>query len=357
MLSLLHPTVPQRSAALGRQFQLAAPFRHVVIDEFLANDFCRRLIAEFPSFDHKHARNEMGNIGRKAVFQNLPELGPSYAQLDAMLRGREFLSLTGQITGIPELCYDPDYVGGGTHENLSGQELDPHVDFNYHPTKQLHRRLNLILFLNPEWREEWGGVLELHVNPWLPPEEDSVKGIAPIANRCVIFETSENSWHGFKRIQLPVDKEHLTRRSIAVYYYTKRRPAEEVAPHHSTVYVQRPLPEHIRAGYTLREEDVQAVRNLLVRRDEQIRYLYERETEFSQVLHGILRSCSTTLFRTCIDGDEPDGEEHLLPSTLPRQRISRVLVHVDHPGHAIAGRVQGLRPPTDQRDTVRSSRP
>jgi hypothetical protein len=282
---------------LGRQFQSAAPFRHVIIDEFLAPDFCQRLMAEFPGFDGEHARNEMGGIGRKAVFQNLPQLGPSYAQLDAMLRSREFLSFTSQLTGIPDLRYDPEYVGGGTHENLSGQDLDPHIDFNYHPATQLHRRLNLIVFLNPEWREEWGGVLELHVNPWLPPEEDSVKGIAPLANRCVIFETSENSWHGFKRIQLPDDKKHLTRRSIAVYYYTKQRPAGEIAPHHSTVYVQRPLPEHIRAGYTLRDEDVQAVRSLLVRRDTQIRYLYEREKEFSEVLHGIFSSPSLRLLR------------------------------------------------------------
>ena len=229
--------------------------------------------------------------------RTLPKLGPAYAQLDAMLRSREFLSFTGQITGIANLLYDPEYVGGGTHENLSGQDLDPHVDFNYHPTTQLHRRLNLIVFLNPEWREEWGGNLELHVNPWLPPEEDSVKAIVPIANRCVIFETSESSWHGFKRIQLPEDKKHLTRRSIAVYYYTSQRPAEEVAPHHSTVYVQRPLPENIRAGYTLRDEDVQAVQSLLVRRDTQIRYLYEREKEFSEIVHGILRSRSFRLFR------------------------------------------------------------
>jgi len=298
VLPLVHPDVRERAEALGRQFQSAAPFRHVVIDEFLAPDFCARLIAEFPGFDHEHARNEMGDVGRKAVFQNLPQLGPAYAQLDAMLRSREFLAFAGQITGIPDLRYDPEYIGGGTHENLSGQDLDPHVDFNYHPTTQLHRRLNLIVFLNPEWRAEWGGNLELHVNPWLPPEEDSVTAIVPIANRCVIFETSESSWHGFKQIRLPDDKKHLTRRSIAVYYYTKQRPAEEIAPNHSTVYVQRPLPEHLRAGYTLRDEDVEAVRGLLIRRDTQIRYLYEREKEFSEVVHGILRSKSFRLFRT-----------------------------------------------------------
>ena len=256
-------------------------------------------MAEFPAFDREHARNEMGEAGGKAVFQNLRELGPAYARLDALLRSREFLAFVGRITGIPDLIYDPKYVGGGTHENLDGQELDPHVDFNYHPNTQLHRRLNLIIFLNPEWQAVWGGALEFHVNPWLPPEEDSVQTIAPIANRCVIFETTENSWHGFKRIQLPDDKRQLSRRSIAVYYYTKSRPANELAPNHSTVYVPRPLPAQIRAGHTLSEQDVAELRQVLARRDGQIRFLYDREKEISVVLFGILRAPWFRIFRAC----------------------------------------------------------
>jgi hypothetical protein len=141
--------------------------------------------------------------------------------------------------------------------------------------------------------------LEFHFNPWLPPEEDPVQPVVPIANRCVIFETTESSWHGFKRIRLPADKKHLSRRSIAVYYYTKDRPANQLAPDHSTVYVPRPLPAHLRAGHTLSDEDVAAVESLIVRRDGQIRFLYEREKEFSEVLHKILHSPSFRIFRAC----------------------------------------------------------
>jgi Rps23 Pro-64 3,4-dihydroxylase Tpa1-like proline 4-hydroxylase len=313
--TLLHPDVPERVEALRSEFQSAEPFRHVVIDEFLSAEFCRELMAEFPAFDAAHARNELGQVGGKAVFQNLARLGPAYARLDRMLRSREFLSLTGRITGIPDLKYDPEYVGGGTHENLSGQELDPHVDFNFHPRTHLHRRLNLIVFLNPLWREEWGGALELHVNPWLPTEEDRIKTVLPVANRAVIFETTENSWHGFKKIQLPAEEGvrresggtvepgalgapgaavdlpesrgvPTSRRSIAVYFYTKTRPLEESAAAHATVYVPRGLPDNIRAGCVLREEDVGALRTLLDRRDGQIRFLYEREREFSELLAG-----------------------------------------------------------------------
>ena len=288
-LELVSAGVRRQAAMLRERFLSAQPFRHLVVDDFLDLSYCRQLIAEFPAFDDRKALNEFGKVGGKAVCQNLPELGPAYAALDRLLRSREFLALVGEMTGIPDLLYDPDYIGGGTHENLSGQELDPHVDFNYHPKTRTHRRLNLILFLNAEWREEWGGSLELHLNPWLPPEQNRISAVLPIANRAVLFETSEHSWHGFSRIQAPEGRK-LSRRSAAVYFYTKQRPPEETAPDHATIYVQRPLPPHIQAGHTLEEHDMQAIRELLDRRDQQIKFLYERETKFASTLSGIIHS-------------------------------------------------------------------
>jgi hypothetical protein len=190
-----------------------------------------------------------------------------------LMRDRAFLRRLSDVTGIPDLLYDPDYVGGGTHENLDGQELDVHVDFNYHPKTFQHRRLNLILFLNPEWSESWGGCLELCADPWNPAGADVVR-IQPLANRAVLFETTERSWHGFTP-----EKREISRRSIAVYFYTKNRPAEETAPSHATVYIPRPLPAYLQAGHALTESDMSELRNLIQRRDDQIRFLYERELE------------------------------------------------------------------------------
>ena len=96
-----------------------------------------------------------------------------------MLQEAKFLGLLGEITGIPRLRYDSNYVGGGTHENLAGQDLDPHVDFNFHPRSNLHRRLNLLLFLNNEWEPDWGGLLELHRDPRLAPEETPSRRLSP----------------------------------------------------------------------------------------------------------------------------------------------------------------------------------
>jgi hypothetical protein len=279
-------------------FAHAKPFRHVIIDDFLTPDFCAALLEEFPAFDEKKALNEMGLVGAKAVVETLPQIGPAYRQFDALIQSPEFLNKISSITGIPHLLYDPHYFGGGTHENRHGQDLDIHVDFNYHPKTRTHRRLNLIIFLNPIWKPEWGGCLELHSNPWGAPEDDQVVSVVPLLNRCVIFETTESSWHGFRRIQVP--DQAISRRSLAIYYYTESRPAEETAPAHSTVYVPWQMPEHLKPGHTLTEADVAALDEQFSRRNELLRFLYEREKEFTEVREGLLTSHSYRLSRALL---------------------------------------------------------
>jgi Rps23 Pro-64 3,4-dihydroxylase Tpa1-like proline 4-hydroxylase len=290
---LIRPSLIEEAPEWEKRFRNAQPFRHFVVDNFLTPEFCDELRRDFPAFDPKQALNEFGEVGGKAVVEKLPNISPNYRKFDELIQSRQFLDLIGKMTGIPDLLYDPQYFGGGTHENRSGQDLDIHIDFNYHPVTRTHRRLNLIIFLNPEWDESWGGCLELHKDPWGDPEKDFSVSVAPLLNRCVVFETTENSWHGFRRIQIPAEKDGLSRRSIAIYFYTKQRPPEETAPGHSTVYVPWRLPEYFQPGMTLSEADLQTIRVLLRRRDDQIRFLYEREKEFSHGLefaHGVINS-------------------------------------------------------------------
>jgi hypothetical protein len=226
------------------------------------------------------ARNEYGKIGRKAVVQDIRGISDAYRRFDELVSSAEFLALMSEMTGIADLQYDPEYVGGGTHENLSGQALDVHVDFNYQPRTKSHRRLNLILFLNEEWREDWGGLLELHRDPWIPPEENEIRTVTPVQNRCVVFETSERSWHGFEAVA-DVDGAELSRKTLAIYLYTRDRPEDEIVPEHGTIYVKRPLPPELKAGHTLTDADVTRVRKLITGRDDYLRRMYERELVFS----------------------------------------------------------------------------
>lgn len=155
-----------------QRYDSARPFRHLVLDDFFEPEYAESLVDQFPAFDAGKAINENGEVGAKCVHEDLPRLGSAYRALDECIQSSEFLKWLEDITGIEELVYDPDYFGGGTHENRHGQDLDPHVDFNKHPKTGLHRRLNLIVYLNREWDDDWGGAIEFHKDPRLPLEEN-----------------------------------------------------------------------------------------------------------------------------------------------------------------------------------------
>ena len=270
-----------RETFLGEQ-----PFRHVVIDEFFEYSFAERLLNEFPSFDPSLATAENKETGGKAVNTRIASISSAYQDLYGLISSNPFLEFVSSLSGVPDLILEPAMYGGGTHENLHGQELDPHVDFNFDQTEKLHRQLNLIVYLNKEWRPEWGGGLEIHSNP-RRPEENRIRTFDPIFNRAVLFETNEYSWHGFPKIDLPEDKRHLSRKSISIYLYTKDRASEEIAPRHATFYVQRPLPQRLSPGHVLSAEDVLELRRLLGRRDRWIELYQQMELDDSRKMEAL----------------------------------------------------------------------
>jgi hypothetical protein len=252
---MIHPDVIRRAAEIQGEFQQAKPFRHVAIDNFLQPDNCESLLRDFPAFDEKRATNELGLIGRKAVVEHVSKISPFYRAFYQYINSEAFLDAMSKLTGIQDLIADRTLFGGGTHNNLSGQGLDVHIDFNVDERNMLHRRINLLVYLNKEWEEEWGGAIELHSDPH-NAAVDEVASFLPLFNRAVIFETNEYSWHGFRRIALPPDKQHLSRKSFSIYLYTKDRPAEEVLAPHTTFYLPQPLPSNLRVGHTLTEQDM-----------------------------------------------------------------------------------------------------
>ena len=275
-LSILNSRVLAEVDKLREEFTLGVPFPHIAIDDFLAPDFAQQLLGQFPGFEQGNFKAEDGSAGGKSTLDKVRSLGPAYRQLDDAIKSPEFLKALSRITGIDDLIYDPWYLGGGTHESRNGVSLDPHVDFNYHPSERWHRRLNVIIYLNPDWEAQWGGSFELFRDPHASPRPD--RTISPVFNRCAIFATSEHSWHGFDAIQLPEAQADRTRRSIALYFYTKDRPTEEVADPHTVFYVKRQLPEHFAEGHVLSAEDAALARDLIAQRDGHIRLLYAENT-------------------------------------------------------------------------------
>ena len=142
---------------------------------------------------------------------------------------------------IEGLIPDPYYRGGGIHQILPGGKLDIHIDFNKHQKLKLDRRLNALLYLNKDWKEEYGGNFEL----WSGENKNGKhilhkchNKILPLFNRFVVFSTSEKSYHGHpEALNCPKDR---ARQSIATYYYTNGRPANEDVDAHSTTFIAKP---------------------------------------------------------------------------------------------------------------------
>lgn len=227
--------------AQSAAYREASPFPHAVLDGFIDLQTVRRLAAEFPARGDTAAwldYNGSDAAGKPLQHQKFhisdeDRLGPTTRQLLYELKSARFLDVLTALTGIEHLIPDALNHGGGIHMNCRGAMLKIHADFNRHPQWQLDRRLNLLLYLNEDWRTVYGGDLEL----WDAQMASCRERIAPVAGRCVIFSTSSTSFHGHPD---PIDcPDDVTRKSIALYYYTNNRPADD-APVHSTLWQARP---------------------------------------------------------------------------------------------------------------------
>jgi Rps23 Pro-64 3,4-dihydroxylase Tpa1-like proline 4-hydroxylase len=273
-MPILDPRVSASTTLLRDRFAAAKPFKHLLIDDFFTEHLARELLEQFPKPDESISLNPYGAGGAKATHPDLTTLGSTYRAVHDYLRSSAFLTWLSAVTRIEDLLYDEQNYGGGTHENFEGRDLRPHVDFNYHPVSKLHRRINLIVYLNEDWQPEWGGAIALHSDP--RGSNDEVTEYQPSFNRCIIFETSERSWHGFERLVFPEGQKHRSRKSLSIYLYTRERPEEEAHAEHTTFFIPRSLPSRFSANRTLTEKDVDELGELFGQRDRLIE-LYQRE--------------------------------------------------------------------------------
>lgn len=221
---------------LKSEFANAKPFPYIKIDNFLQSDAAKEIADAYPSFEAALGQGRTFttvNERKKIQISDLAKYSAPVARLNELLASPQFLKALSYITGMPNVLADAQLTGGGIHMTGPGGRLDVHVDFNYIEDRALHRRLNLLLYLNQGWKDEWGGQFQL----WDKDVKHCEVTFAPVFNRCVVFETSEISYHGVVPVSPAAP---FPRKSFATYYYTKEAPAHWTGVSHSTIFKARP---------------------------------------------------------------------------------------------------------------------
>lgn len=224
----------EKAQQLKDQYQSAEPFPHVVMDHFLPEDVLDQVLNEFPVFSEISWSEYKHQHSFKYATSDQNQMGEMTRHLFSQFNSSEFLVFLEKLTAIEGLIADPYLWGGGLHLNPRGGYLNVHADFNWYEKLRLDRRLNLLLYLNKNWKEEYAG----HIQLWSRDMRQCVSKVLPIFNRCVIFSTSDYSYHGLPDpIQCP---EGEARKSLALYYYSNGRPQAEGITPHNTLYHKVP---------------------------------------------------------------------------------------------------------------------
>jgi hypothetical protein len=215
------------------EYQKAEPFPHIVLDGLFPSQVLENVLEEFPKakdidwikFENEREKKLGSRVGNK--------LGESTQQFLYYLNSAPVVRFLEELTGISGLVPDPYYEGGGLHQILPGGFLKIHADFNWHNRLRLHRRINLLIYLNKEWEESFGGHLEL----WDSEMKACRRKVLPEFGRVVVFNTTDFAYHGHPNpLACPPDR---SRKSIALYYYSSSRPRQEISSAHWTLFKKR----------------------------------------------------------------------------------------------------------------------
>ena len=214
-------------------YTLANPFPHIVIDDFIPEDLalqCYNQMSQhqqwmfdtmegYPEDERDSQVNKWWTPFDTDSKNRLESDMPAVWKCLQYFNSRPFLLFLENLTGIKDLIADVDFEGGGIHKIKNGGRLELHSDYNKHPNKDIWRRINLLLYLTPNWN--YNGHLDLYEKDPLV----KVKSILPTFNRAVIFNTTDDSIHGHPTPL--VCPEEVSRYSFALYYFTKDRPEHE----------------------------------------------------------------------------------------------------------------------------------
>ncbi len=225
----------KQAADIGKKFateyQSGQPYHYIGIDNFLPESVVEKVRQEALSQGEKAPEHLSPQEHLKTSYN--PDILPLYSRaVFNALNSKSFLKFLEEMTGIKGLVPDPYFLGAGIHRTNNGGYLGIHADFNYHKPMHLERRLNVLIYLNPDWKPEYGGAFEI----WTDDMQEQIATYPPVMNRMCCFSTSSTSMHGNPE---PINHpEGIPRLSIALYYYTATWSDSHVA--HSTLFRVRP---------------------------------------------------------------------------------------------------------------------
>lgn len=215
----------------AESYQTAGPYNHICIDNFLPEAVLERVLEDLATLPDAEASFQRAQENLKSSYS--PERLPDYTRhLFYAFNSLPFLMFLEEMTGIKGLIPDPFYIGAGIHKTKNGGHLDIHADFNLHRQMNVERRLNVLIYLNRNWQEEWGGSFEV----WDKEMTRKEASFVPTFNRMVCFSTGSDTFHGNPEPVNHPDGE--ARQSIALYYYTATW--DESRKSHSTLFKPRP---------------------------------------------------------------------------------------------------------------------
>ena len=215
------------------KYQNNLPYPHIVIDDFFDESDLTGILDEFPDKNDIDWMKFSEKNSIKLASKDENQLGLKTFHLVNVLNSGSFLKFLENLTGIKGLISDPYLFGGGLHSIHNGGYLRVHADYNKHNTLPLERRVNVLLYLNKNWKDSFNGNLEL----WNEDMTHCVKEIQPLFNRMVVFNTDSTSYHGHpKKVSCPSNR---SRKSLALYFFTVQNAAEPRLEH-STLYMDRP---------------------------------------------------------------------------------------------------------------------
>jgi Rps23 Pro-64 3,4-dihydroxylase Tpa1-like proline 4-hydroxylase len=222
---------------LSESFLTAKPFNHVVIDNFFNHDFAMSIFESMP--DYSQVDVNYNNVAeKKKLSDNWHKFPKSIYTAFFSLVSSHFVDNMRVMTQQDELEADYGLHGGGVHMHKTGDYLNVHLDYDIHPKMPMKRKLNIIIYMTPEWEESWGGHIEL----WSNNEEtkqpkECIHKIAPLFNRAVIFDTTQDSWHGVGVSQPMIPPVGVFRKSLAAYYVI---PTDHKVGRNRALFMPRP---------------------------------------------------------------------------------------------------------------------